>query len=66
MSSPTKSIKLAYGVRQQIGDVLAYKVITVKNSTVFSPGQVLCKAEVDDLCDGPRFDVTIVGLREDA
>lgn len=39
-----------------------YKVIVVKNSTAYSPGQVLSRGEVDDLCDMSVYDVTIVGL----
>lgn len=40
-----------------------YRVITVKNSTVYRPGEVLCKNEVDDLCRNNNWDVTIVGYR---
>jgi hypothetical protein len=39
-----------------------YKVLTVKNSVAFNPGDVLCRAEVDDLCIDRRWDVTVVSL----
>lgn len=61
-----KSIKLAHGVKVIKDGSIQYKVITVKNSTVYNPGQVLCKSEVDDLCNNSNWDVTIVGLKEDA
>lgn len=60
-----RTIKLAHGIitdmaKQKTAD---YKVITVKNSTAYHPGQILCKNEVDDLCHNNNWDVTIVGYR---
>jgi hypothetical protein len=56
-----RTIKLARGVKN---DVPYYKVLTVKNSTIYNPGDELCKREVDDLCGNARWDVTIVSLNE--
>lgn len=39
-----------------------YKVLTVKNSTDYSPGDVLSRTQVDDLSRNARWDVTIVSL----
>lgn len=59
-----KSLKLAYGVPRTLtkGAVMDYKVVLVKNSTAYHPGQILVKAEVDDLCNNPRWDVTIMPI----
>jgi hypothetical protein len=38
-----------------------YRVITVKNSTAFNPGQVLCREEVNVLCNKSEWEVIIVG-----
>jgi hypothetical protein len=35
-------------------------VYQVKNTTQFHPGQKLNQQEVDELCQGTKFDVTIV------
>jgi hypothetical protein len=60
-----RSIKLAYRkmpiATEKNGSKDAYQVIIVKNSTLYSPGEVLNKDEVDDLCDGGRWEVVIVG-----
>lgn len=53
-----RTIKLAYGVETQRG--LAYKVVVVKNSTLYSPGTILDKSEVDTLCAATSWDVTVV------
>ena len=42
-----------------------YRVVTIKNSVVYHPGQELCKAEVEGLCDNAAWDITVVGSRED-
>jgi hypothetical protein len=39
-----------------------YKVLTVKNSVAFNPGDVLCKTEVEDLCEHNRWEVIVVSL----
>jgi len=38
-----------------------YKVILVKNSIEYVPGDLLTEKEVDYLCGDYRWDVTIVG-----
>jgi hypothetical protein len=58
MSSNQKTMKIVF---KPEGDVALYEVIVVKNSTSYSPGEVLAKAEVDDLCRNGAWDVTIVG-----
>jgi hypothetical protein len=42
-----------------------YKVLVVKNSTTYNPGDMLQKAEVDNLCHSTSWDVTIVTLKEE-
>jgi hypothetical protein len=39
-----------------------YKVLTVKNSVAFSPGEILCRDEVNDLCDHANWEVIVVSL----
>lgn len=38
----------------------AYRVITIKNSTEYDPGQTLSRSEVDALCKS-TWEVVIVG-----
>ncbi len=60
-----KTIKVAHGVmRADTDKVFDYKVLVVKNSTDFSPGQILPEAEVEFLCDSRFWEVTIVPLNE--
>jgi hypothetical protein len=39
-----------------------YKVLTVKNSVAFNPGDILCRDEVNDLCSHASWEVIIVSL----
>ena len=57
-----KTIKLAASKNVLVPDGLAYKVLAVKNCTSPIPGDVLLKDAVDELCNSPRWDVTIVSL----
>ena len=60
-----KSIKLGYGSpRGDKSEIKDYQVLVVKNSTVYSPGEVLERTEVDDLCLNKNWDVTIVTLKD--
>lgn len=56
-----KSIKLA--VVNTAGKKV-YRVITVKNSVVYAPGEELLKDEVEGLCINASWDVTVVGNKE--
>jgi hypothetical protein len=61
-----RTIKLAHGVEPTlITEKKSYKVLVVKNSTDYSPGQVLTHEEVDDLCRISTWDVTIVSLTQE-
>lgn len=53
------SIKLAY--YEDDGEKY-YKVITVKNSTTHSPGEVLTLHQVNDMCVGHRWEVIVVSM----
>ena len=55
----TRSIKLG-----KLPDKSDYQVISVKNSTEYSPGEILKKIVVDDMCRHTHWDVTVVPLRE--
>ena len=59
-----KTMKLAHGVVRDLDrpSEVDYKVIVVKNSTAFHPGQILTKAEVDDLIEYGKWDITVVSL----
>ena len=57
-----QQIKIAHAV---LVGAPYYRVISVKNSVDFSPGQELPKNEVEGLCRSARWDVTIVGLNTD-
>jgi hypothetical protein len=59
MMSNSMSIKLAHWIPPQGGEAL-YKVVTIKNSTMYHPGQALFKSEVDGLCRNNKWDVTVV------
>lgn len=60
-----RTIKLAHGVdRGDRDDIKDYKVLVVKNSTEYHPGQILQKIEVSDLCAATHWDVTIVSYEE--
>jgi hypothetical protein len=39
--------------------IIGYGVATIKNSTSYTPGQFLTKAEVTDLCEIAGWDVTV-------
>jgi len=51
------SIKLAHFIQDSVPK---YKVITVKNSTARSPGEILNRHDVDVLCESSRWEVIIV------
>lgn len=38
-----------------------YTVVKLTNSVDYRPGQVLKKTEAKDLCDSPRWNVTVEG-----
>lgn len=38
----------------------AFKVLKVRGSTTYSPGQILCKDEVDDLIHTLRWQIEVV------
>lgn len=62
-----RTIKLAHGVKPSlVTEKPWYKVISVKNSTAYHPGQILREPEVDDLCRNNAWDVTIVKLNEES
>ena len=64
--SSTKSLKLAVVSKldpNSQGKLKVYRVVTIKNSVVYHPGQELCKAEVEGLCDNAAWDITVVGSR---
>jgi hypothetical protein len=54
-----KEIKLVFFATDR-----TYKVITVRNSTDYNPGEILSKAEVDDLCDHTNWEVVILSNRK--
>lgn len=57
-----KTIKLVVTKNALVDGGLAYKVIAVKNSTDYHPNiDFLTRAEVDNLCHNPRWEVNIVG-----
>lgn len=65
----SKTIKLAYyeiqiheGGGQMSAPQKRYKVLVVKNSTRFSPGEVLTREQVDELSGAATWEVTIVSL----
>ena len=37
-----------------------YKVLVIKNSVDYAPGQILTRTEVDELCKNGSWDVTVV------
>jgi len=39
-----------------------YKILTVKNSIAFNPGDALTRAEVNGLCSDFNWDVIVVSL----
>jgi hypothetical protein len=58
-----RTLKLAYGVEPRAprpDNSKDYKVVVVKNSVQFHPGQILSKDETDRLCQSPVWDVTVV------
>lgn len=60
-----KSLKLAYGVQRGDTDkVRDYKVLIIKNSTEYHPGQILSLNEVTELCVSKAWDVAMVTLKE--
>ena len=58
----TQSLKL---VHSRENEKNKYRVIVAKNNVAYSPGDVLCKDEVDSLCRNARWDITIVGDRRE-
>jgi hypothetical protein len=60
-----KTIKLAHGLPAP-AKATDYKVVTVKNSVEFNPGEILPRDEVERLCRVNHWDVTIVQWHEQA
>jgi hypothetical protein len=65
----TKSIKLVYFkapiTSEQDATKDTYRVIMVKNSIDYVPGEILDKDEVNDLCEARSgWEVTIVGANK--
>lgn len=52
-----KTLKLSTDISDKDG---AYKVLQLKNSTKYVPGQFIPKADVDAMCEAEDWDVTIV------
>ena len=55
-----KRIKVAHGYNSSMGRADSYKVLVVRNSTTYHPGEILSAAIVYDLCKDSTWDVTIV------
>ena len=64
-----RQIKIAYAEYQTACETKkteTFKVVVVKNSTAYVPGQMLDRKDVDALCSQIGWDVTLVQLnRED-
>jgi hypothetical protein len=56
-----KQIKIGYRDTDDI-----YVVISVKNATDYLPGTKIARAEVQRLCDGRQWEVTLVPLNVEA
>lgn len=56
-----RTLKLAHGLPAPAKPT-DYRVIVVKNSTAYVPGETLCREEVNELCTSGRWDVTIVAF----
>ena len=57
---PQKNNKKSYTYKTfKVNDPKAWEVITVQNTTSFSPGQRLTKKQMDQLCTGNSYDVEI-------
>lgn len=52
-----KTLKLSADISDTRGE---YKVLQLKNSTKFVPGQFIAKADVDAMCEAEDWDVTVV------
>lgn len=65
-----KTLKVAHGITRAYAgsredpDIKDYKVISVRNSTRYAPGQILTMAEVSDLCEDASWDVVILPLED--
>ncbi len=59
-----KTMKVANGYSTSLGKADGYKVLVVRNSVVYHPGDILCRAEVKELCDNPSWDITVVPYLE--
>lgn len=61
-----RTIKLAHGVPCEDHEAKKnYRVLVVKNSTQYDPGQILSETEVAGLCQSSTWDVTIVSLHQE-
>ena len=47
-----------------VEDPKAWRVVSVENSTEFNPNQFLNKKQVDTLCKGKKFEVTISAKKD--
>lgn len=52
-----KTIKLSSDISDTDG---SYRVLQVKNTTKYVPGQFIVKADVTTLCESDDWDVTVV------
>ena len=60
----TKKIKIAFEPATEYAEGVStpdtFRVVFVKNSTEYMPGQTLTRGEVDALCNKSTWDVTLV------
>lgn len=61
-----KSIKVAHRNEYYMGKVTrrTHRVISVKNSMDYDPGQELTDAEMREICESNQWDVTRVPMHE--
>lgn len=62
--SRSRKLKLAHPIPLVNARANGYEVIEVGNSTDFVPGQVLTKAEVDDLLRGSLYEIVTVRKKD--
>jgi hypothetical protein len=65
MTIKTKTIKLTNGWTQATDTVAdtSYRIEQVTDTTEFSPGKMLSKTQVDELCASGHWRVTIVAYK---
>lgn len=61
-----KTLKVAHGILRadavNNNGIKDYRVISVRNSVRYAPGQILEKAEVADLCEDASWDIIVLPL----